>query len=203
MAEVVAPSQRRFSAFALPRAGHPEGHAVLLVETCGRSRREQIFSRAEAGQVCAELHAALRAFFVGEELSEALDVDAAARVLVGMVADAFGYHRDLLTGQSKTALLVRARNGACWLLRERFALSSKATGRFLGGRDHKTVLHALGNAERDRERDPTYRAALDALLVAPIAAHVSLPGTADQPRACTAPYPFTDHKTLEEVGNAV
>ena len=62
----MTPSQRRFEAFAKPRAGHPDGHAVLLVEISGRSRRERVFTRAEAEQVRAELDAALRAFFVGE-----------------------------------------------------------------------------------------------------------------------------------------
>lgn len=65
---IEGPSQRRFTALAMPRPGHPEGHAVLLVETNVPSRRERVLSRAEAEQVRAQLDAALRAFFVGESL---------------------------------------------------------------------------------------------------------------------------------------
>lgn len=66
-------AQRTFTALAMPRAGHPEGHAVLLVETCGRSRREHVFTAAEAEQVRSQLDGALRAFFVGEEIVAGAD----------------------------------------------------------------------------------------------------------------------------------
>ena len=188
MAEADPLSPRTFTALAMPRADHPEGHAVLLVESCGRSRRERVFSRAEAEQVRAQLDAALRAFFVGESFTDSSGPEA----LVEAAARAFGFPVDALTGAGLGRPLVRARMAACWALRERFGLCHREIGELLGGRERKTVSHAIDGALEWRRRDPAYRAKLDAL--------VETGRTAPEPpRACTAPYPFVDHRTFAEV----
>ena len=54
----------------------------------------------------------------------------------------FGISMDELTGQSRTHLLVTARQIAMYLCRELTDLSLPKIGQQFGGKDHTTVMHA-------------------------------------------------------------
>jgi chromosomal replication initiator protein len=57
-------------------------------------------------------------------------------------ADYFGITVDDLCGQSRTHVLVTARQIAMYLCRELTDLSLPKIGQLFGGRDHTTVMHA-------------------------------------------------------------
>jgi chromosomal replication initiator protein len=70
------------------------------------------------------------------------------------VAAAFGITRAELTGSSRAATPLRARQVAILLTRESTDLSLPQIGRLYGGRDHSTVLNALRRAEASLTADP-------------------------------------------------
>ena len=63
------------------------------------------------------------------------------------VASAFGISRAELTGATRTATPVRARQVAIYLTRELTDLSLPQIGRLYGGRDHSTVLNSIRRVE--------------------------------------------------------
>ena len=65
-----------------------------------------------------------------------------ARTIVHEVADYFQISEDELTGQSRSRVLVNARQVAMYLCRELTDLSLPKIGQEFGGRDHTTVMHA-------------------------------------------------------------
>jgi len=58
-----------------------------------------------------------------------------------------------LEGQSRLAKVVRARQVAMYLTRQLSAKSFTDVGRFFGGRDHSTALHAYNKIKRLRSED--------------------------------------------------
>lgn len=58
------------------------------------------------------------------------------------VRHASGFSTHDLNSRRRTYDLVRARHIACWLVRSSTRLSLPEIGRFLGGRDHTTIIHA-------------------------------------------------------------
>jgi chromosomal replication initiator protein len=70
------------------------------------------------------------------------------------VAAAFGVSREELTGSSRAAGPLRARQVAMLLTREATDLSLPQIGRLYGGRDHSTVLNSLRRAEAGIAADP-------------------------------------------------
>jgi chromosomal replication initiator protein len=74
------------------------------------------------------------------------------------VAAAFGISRAELTGSSRAATPLRARQVAILLTRESTDLSLPQIGRLYGGRDHSTVLNALRRAEAGLTTDPQLEA---------------------------------------------
>ena len=83
-------------------------------------------------------------------------VPLAEEEVVGAVAQAAGFTLAEIVGASRRAPLVRARSAAALAL-QRLGVSSPATGRVLGGRDHSTVLHALKNAQAEWGKSPHFR----------------------------------------------
>uniref|UniRef100_UPI0035709C8E chromosomal replication initiator protein DnaA n=2 Tax=Microlunatus endophyticus TaxID=1716077 RepID=UPI0035709C8E len=63
-------------------------------------------------------------------------------MIMGQVASYFGLSIDDLCGQSRTHVLVTARQIAMYLCRELTDLSLPKIGQQFGGRDHTTVMHA-------------------------------------------------------------
>ncbi len=68
--------------------------------------------------------------------------DVTAAVIIGQTADYFGLTIDDLCGQSRSRVLVNARQIAMYLCRELTELSLPKIGDQFGGRDHTTVMHA-------------------------------------------------------------
>ncbi|HEY0485619.1 MAG TPA: chromosomal replication initiator protein DnaA [Mycobacteriales bacterium] len=65
-----------------------------------------------------------------------------AAQIMGATADYFGVSLDDLRGQSRSRVLVNARQVAMYLCRELTDLSLPKIGQEFGGRDHTTVMHA-------------------------------------------------------------
>lgn len=59
------------------------------------------------------------------------------------VAKARGVSFAEMIGERRSAYLVRTRQEAMWLLKEKCGLSLPQIGRILGGRDHTTILHGI------------------------------------------------------------
>jgi hypothetical protein len=74
-----------------------------------------------------------------------------AAMIISEVSEASGYSIEDLKGPSRCAPLVAARQFAIWRVRKECPhLSLPQIGRFFGGRDHTTVLHAIRKIERLR-----------------------------------------------------
>lgn len=83
--------------------------------------------------------------------------DAAAR--------AFGVEPFLMAGGSRRDHVVRARHAGIWVIHRRWPeVSLSQIGRYYGGRDHSTIIHAVRTADDRRATCTAYRAATDALL---------------------------------------
>jgi chromosomal replication initiator protein len=79
------------------------------------------------------------------------------------VADAFGITTAELTGSSRAAVPLRARQVAILLTRELTDLSLPQIGRLFGNRDHSTILNALRRAEAGLADDPELAARVNTL----------------------------------------
>ena len=79
------------------------------------------------------------------------------------VAKRFGLTNEHLAGASRRKEIVRARHVAMYLLHEELAMKDTDIGRLLGGRDHSTVIHAVGKVNYEVNVDPQLRQDLVAL----------------------------------------
>ncbi len=70
------------------------------------------------------------------------EVQISSAAIMGQVADYFAVSVEDLCGQSRTHVLVNARQIAMYLCRELTDLSLPKIGQLFGGRDHTTVMHA-------------------------------------------------------------
>jgi chromosomal replication initiator protein len=103
-------------------------------------------------------HASLRARPLTPELVEEV-IPEPARAPSGpleaiqeVVASSFNLPRSSITGPSRAAKPLRARQLAIFLAREMTELSLTQIGREFGGRDHTTVLNAVRRVEQQAER---------------------------------------------------
>ena len=62
--------------------------------------------------------------------------------VLSAVSDYFSIDQDAIKGKRRDKITAAARQVAMYLLREEAGLPLVAIGRFLGGKDHSTVLHA-------------------------------------------------------------
>lgn len=67
--------------------------------------------------------------------------------VIDSVADAYGIPPEMLKGQGRSRDLTYPRSIVCRLLRD-YGLSYPEIGNRLGGRDHSTVIHAVGTTFR-------------------------------------------------------
>lgn len=74
-----------------------------------------------------------------------------------------GVARDAILGPSRARHIVHARHLAMYLLREDAALSLPAIGRFLGGRDHTSALHAYRKIHGSLSSQPKLRQELSSI----------------------------------------
>jgi chromosomal replication initiator protein len=73
--------------------------------------------------------------------------------LLTLVSAHFGVTEQLLIGPSRSSSIVQARHVAMFLLREDLGYSLAEIGRFLGNRDHTTVLHGCSKVISSIEED--------------------------------------------------
>ena len=83
--------------------------------------------------------------------------------IIGEVCQHYRLSRDDLSGPRRTARLAVPRQLAMYLCRQHTDVPLGKIGAELGGRDHSTVVHALGAIERRLERDATLREAASVL----------------------------------------
>jgi chromosomal replication initiator protein len=83
--------------------------------------------------------------------------------VIGEVCDHFHLSRDELASARRTARVALPRQVAMYLCRHHTDAPLNRIGAQLGGRDHSTVVHALGAIERRLERDAALRKAVVAL----------------------------------------
>ncbi len=99
-------------------------------------------------------HASLRARPVSSELIEEViplegkPAPSTVEVIQEAVGASFSLPRSSLTGPSRTAAPLRARQLAIYLCREMTDLSLPQIGREFGGRDHATILNAIRRVEQ-------------------------------------------------------
>lgn len=63
--------------------------------------------------------------------------------IIAEVADTYGFSIEELKGPGRTKGISNARQHAMWMMAQQDHLSLPQIGRFLGGRDHTTILHGI------------------------------------------------------------
>jgi hypothetical protein len=86
------------------------------------------------------------------------------RVILRLVADAFGVTYLDLIGQTRIAKVITPRQVAFWIMRHHTAMSFPMIGKFVGGRDHTTVLHGVAKIEDRLKHDETLRAVVNTIV---------------------------------------
>ncbi len=82
------------------------------------------------------------------------------RYLIDLVADQEKIPAAVLKGDERNKITIRARHIFCWLARNA-GYGMPMIGRFLGGRDHTTVLSAIRSIESKRQTDHYLQGKLD------------------------------------------
>jgi len=83
--------------------------------------------------------------------------------IVDVVCRHYGLTREEITSERRTARITLPRQVAMFLAREQTEEPLGAIGAEFGGRDHSTVVHALGRIERRLREDAELRAAMTVL----------------------------------------
>lgn len=83
--------------------------------------------------------------------------------IIDLTATNFGVQATDIRGSRRTKQLVLARQTAMYLMRKNLNLSLKEIGFRFGGKDHTTVMHAIGKIERLRTQDVSFDARLKKL----------------------------------------
>lgn len=86
------------------------------------------------------------------------------RSIILQAAQTFHVTEADLTGRGRARHIAEARQAAAYVLRQRTPLSLVEIGKLLGGRDHTTMLHAVGAAEQRAVADIDYALALSELM---------------------------------------
>jgi chromosomal replication initiator protein len=79
------------------------------------------------------------------------------------VAQAWGVSEEALQSKRRTKDVTLPRQVAMYLIKELLGLPLVEIGRLFGGRDHSTVIHALGKVEEEIRLDPALRDRIEAL----------------------------------------
>jgi chromosomal replication initiator protein len=88
----------------------------------------------------------------------------AVQAIQKAVAQHFDIPIDSLRAKTRIARVVIARQVGIYLSRELTELSLVEIGKRFGGRDHSTVLHAIGKVRQELDRDASLRRKVQALL---------------------------------------
>lgn len=63
---------------------------------------------------------------------------------IAEVAKWYGVPVWSITSPEKTRKVVKARRASAWVLRFKYGLTHEQIGRIMGGKDHSTIIHAIG-----------------------------------------------------------
>lgn len=85
------------------------------------------------------------------------------KLISSMVGRRFTVTLGQLQGPSRKQAIVRARSAAMWLAKQHSGLSYVQIGRFFGGRDHSTVIHACRRVEEKVGKDQGFQLLLAGL----------------------------------------
>ncbi len=77
--------------------------------------------------------------------------------LMKVVSDVFGVPRELITGKTRKAQVMRARHAFVYVARVKLNVPYKKLGRALGGRDHSTIIHSYEQGKFLFYTDPRFR----------------------------------------------
>ena len=81
-----------------------------------------------------------------------------------VVSEAFGVKISDLKSKRRTKAVVLPRQVAMYLCRTQAGSSLPETGRFFGGKDHSTVIHACKVIEEKKEKDPELKSRIEMLI---------------------------------------
>ena len=79
------------------------------------------------------------------------------KLISSMVGRRFNVTLGQLQGPSRKQAIIRARSEAMLLAKQYSGLSYVQIGKFFGGRDHSTVIHACRRAEEKTEKDQGFQ----------------------------------------------
>ena len=106
-------------------------------------KRHYTLIRGEYGFICAESKPYV-------EISTAR-TDLKARPVLKAIADHYEITIAEMRSPARAKLFVQARQHFCWIMRKHTDLSLPQIARFLGGRDHTTILHGIRQHEKRRQ----------------------------------------------------
>jgi len=84
--------------------------------------------------------------------------------IIRVVGTYFVISANDILSQTREARVTRPRQVAMWLARKLTPRSMPEIGRYIGGRDHTTVLHAVRKVNQVMEADPAFKADVDELV---------------------------------------
>ncbi len=86
------------------------------------------------------------------------------RYLLDVVSKHFGVSKEEIIGTSRVRYKVMPRHALCKILREYTPLNLKEIGKFLGGRDHSTIIHAISATNDSLDTDKVFKRKYKELL---------------------------------------
>lgn len=87
------------------------------------------------------------------------------RDIIAEAANIFGLPEAQIVGRSRERRYLLPRYACCYLGRRLTSMSYPMIGRAFDNRDHSSVIHAVRRAKHQLERDPEYRAYIDAIRI--------------------------------------
>ena len=84
-------------------------------------------------------------------------------VIITIVAEHFGFKKEDITGKRRTKDVVYARHIAMYLCRKMTDVSLALIGKYMGGRDHSTIISGSDNVENALDSDDTLKSTVDIL----------------------------------------
>lgn len=88
-----------------------------------------------------------------------------AKTILGAVATYRRIRVSDIVGPSQERHISRPRMEAYWLLRNMTALSLPAIGRYVGGRDHSTILHGITTIQKRADNEALYWSELEEIRI--------------------------------------
>lgn len=85
--------------------------------------------------------------------------------IVAEVSHVFGISKDVIKGPRRFRSIVRPRFACYYLAKQLTSLPYSGIGQRLGGRDHSSVMSGESSAINFMEREPEYRAYVDAVRI--------------------------------------